>query len=126
MYLFFASVENICFGCKICKIWAKLKQKEKTMREMILKAVANPPKILWGPFIPVVMNFGIQFPLMFMAIGLADINPLFFLFSVLISHIVIIILGVKEPHLSNMLQAYGQTYRRTRNLYKVKGMKFAP
>ena len=123
---FFASVENICFGCKIYQIWAKLKQREKIMREMILKAVANPPKILWGPFVPVLMNLGIQFPLMFMAIGLGEINPLFFLISVLVIHIIIVAFGIKEPHMSNMLQAYGQTYRQTKNLYKVKGMKFAP
>ncbi len=96
------------------------------MREMILKAVANPPKILWGPFLPVLLNLGLQFPFMFMAIGLFDMNPIFFLLSILIVHIIIISLGLKEPHLSTMLQAYGQTYRRTTNLYKVKGTKFAP
>ena len=26
------------------------------MRAMILKAVANPPKILWGPFLPTLVN----------------------------------------------------------------------
>ena len=96
------------------------------MRETSLKAVANPPKILWGPFLPVLLNLGLQFPFMFMAIGLFDMNPIFFLLSILIVHIIIISLGLKEPHLSTMLQAYGQTYRRTTNLYKVKGTKFAP
>ena len=51
------------------------------MREMILKAVANPPKILWGPFLPTLLNIGIQFPIMFMFIGLGDVNPLLFVFS---------------------------------------------
>ncbi len=96
------------------------------MREMILKAVANPPKILWGPFLPVLLNIGLQFPIMFMAIGMMDLNPLFFLFSILIVHLIIVSLGLKEPHLSTMLQAYGQTYKPTTNLYKSKGMKFAP
>ncbi len=96
------------------------------MREMVLKAVANPPKILWGPFLPVLLNIGLQFPLMFMAIGLFDINPLLFLVSIAVIHIFIISLGVKEPHLSTMLQAFGQTHKTTTNLYKAKGMKFAP
>lgn len=96
------------------------------MREMILKAVANPPKILWGPFLPVLLNIGLQFPLMFMAIGAFKANPLFFLISILVVHLVIISLGVKEPHLSTMLQAFGQNYKPTANLYKSKGMKFAP
>lgn len=93
---------------------------------MVLKAVANPPKILWGPFLPVLLNIGLQFPLMFMAIGLFDINPLLFLVSIAVIHIFIISLGVKEPHLSTMLQAFGQTHKTTTNLYKAKGMKFAP
>lgn len=96
------------------------------MREMILKAVANPPKILWGPFLPVLLNIGLQFPIMFMAIGVLDMNPLFFLISILIVHLIVISLGLKEPHLSTMLQAYGQSYKPTNNLYKSKGMKFAP
>ena len=39
------------------------------MREPILKAVANPPKLLWGAYLPVLLNLGIQFPAMFSAIG---------------------------------------------------------
>lgn len=96
------------------------------MREMILKAVANPPKILWGPFLPVILNIGLQFPMMFMSIGIFDMNPIFFMFSIVVVHIFVIMAGLKEPHLSTMIQAYGQTYKQTTNLYKVKGMKFAP
>lgn len=96
------------------------------MREMVLKAVANPPKILWGPFLPVLLNIGLQFPLMFMAIGVFNMNPLMFLVSIAVVHIFIVSLGVKEPHLSTMLQAYGQTHKTTSNLYRAKGMKFAP
>ena len=96
------------------------------MKEMVLKAVANPPKILWGPFLPVLLNIGLQFPLMFMAIGVFNMNPLFFLVSIVIVHVFIVSLGVKEPHLSTMIQAFGQTRKPTINLYKVKGDKFAP
>ncbi len=96
------------------------------MKEMVLKAVANPPKILWGPFLPVLLNIGLQFPLMFMAIGVFNMNPLFFLVSIVIVHVFIVSLGVKEPHLSTMIQAFGQTRKPTTNLYKVKGDKFAP
>lgn len=96
------------------------------MREMILKAVANPPKILWGPFLPVMINLGLQFPLLFMVVGQFKINPLFFLSSIIIGHIFCIFLGVKEPHISDMTRAYGQAAKKTNNLYKVKGNKFAP
>ena len=96
------------------------------MREMILKAVANPPKILWGPFLPVLMNAGVQLPIMFMFIGAFNVNPLLFVTTIIIGHMVVIAIGTKEPHVSAMVQAYGQTRRVTSNLYKVKGSKFAP
>ncbi len=96
------------------------------MREVILKAVANPPKILWGPFLPVLVNLGIQFPLMFMFMGVFGINPLWFMVSLLVGHVAAVISGGKEPHISSMIQAYGPTSKKTNNLYPVKGNKFAP
>ncbi len=96
------------------------------MREDILKAVAQPPKFLFAPFVPALVNLGIQFPMLFIGIGLADMNPLFFITSILISHIAITIYGTKEPHMSTMLQAYGQSNKVSKNLYSVKGNKFAP
>ncbi len=96
------------------------------MREPVLKAVANPPKILWGPFLPTLLNIGIQFPIMFMMIGAVDINPIFFVASIALGHTLVVLAGAKEPHMSSMIQAFGQTYRKTNNLYKVKGNKFAP
>ncbi|MBO6289250.1 MAG: hypothetical protein IJ738_02000 [Alphaproteobacteria bacterium] len=96
------------------------------MREDILKAVAQPPKFLFAPFVPALVNLGIQFPVLFIAIGVANMNPLFFIFSILLSHAAITAYGIKEPHMSTMLQAYGQTRKVSKNLYSVKGNKFAP
>ena len=96
------------------------------MREVILKAVANPPRILWGPFLPTMLNMGIQFPLMFMFLGTFDINPLVFMISIVLGHVACIIIGAREPHISAMIQAYGQSAKTSTNLYKVKGNKFAP
>jgi hypothetical protein len=111
--LFYHKTRNVC-------------QKEGFMRASILKAVANPPKILWGPFLPVMINMGIQFPMLFMFLGTLDINPIWFMASLLLGHVFCIALGAKEPHVSAMIQAYGQAYRTTNNLYKEKGNKFAP
>lgn len=96
------------------------------MRAEILKAVAQPPKVLWAPMVPAIINLGIQFPMMFMGIGVADANPLFFIVLIIIAHITLVFAGLKEPHLSTMLQAYGQTRINTTNLYSVKGSKFEP
>ncbi len=96
------------------------------MREVILKAVANPPKVLWGPFLPTMLNMGLQFPMMFMFLGTLDANPLFFMVTLILGHMFCIFLGVKEPHISAMIQAYGQANINSHNLYKEKGNKFAP
>ena len=96
------------------------------MREEILKAVAQPPKVLWAPMIPAIINLGIQFPMMFMGIGVANMNPLFFITMIIMSHAALCMAGFKEPHLSTMLQAYGQTYMKTTSLYQVIGNKFEP
>lgn len=96
------------------------------MREEILKAVAQPPKVLWAPMVPAIINLGIQFPMLFIGIGVADVNPLFFVSTIIISHIALIFAGIKEPHLSTMTQAYGQTNIKTTNLYSVQGSKFEP
>lgn len=96
------------------------------MREEILKAVAQPPKVLWAPMIPAIINLGVQFPMMFMGIGIGGMNPMLFIFTIITTHIMLVAAGVKEPHLSTMMQAYGQTYRQTTNLYTVTGNKFAP
>ena len=40
------------------------------MKDVILKAVANPPKLFWGPVLPTALNAGLQIPFMFMAIEL--------------------------------------------------------
>lgn len=46
--------------------------------------------------------------------------------TLVIGHVICIAVGVKEPHISAMIQAYGQTAKTSHNLYKEKGNKFAP
>lgn len=96
------------------------------MRDLILKAVAQPPRLFWGPVLPVALNAGLQLPVMFMAIGVADVNPLVFVTSIILGHLAIIALGMREPHLSTMIQAFGQTNKVSKNLYPEGGNKFEP
>ena len=96
------------------------------MRDVILKAVANPPKLFWGAVLPAALNAGLQIPFMFMAIGMADANPLIFIVTIVLGHLIVVAFSVKDPHLSGMLQAYGAANIQTTNLYKVKGNKFEP
>ena len=96
------------------------------MREPILKAVAMPPRLFWAPFLPAIANLGMQFPLMFVAMGVLQANPLYFIVTIVIFHLSIAIYGAREPHLSNMMQSYGKMAGGSKNVYKSKGSKLAP
>lgn len=96
------------------------------MRDVILKAVANPPKLFWGPVLPTAINAGLQLPFMFMAVGIWQINPLIFIVTIVLGHLIVVAIGSKDPHLSGMIQAFGNTNVVSTNLYRVKGHKFEP
>ena len=96
------------------------------MREPILKAVAMPPKIFWAPMLPAAINLALQFPFMFIGMGVFQLNPLVFAFPIVFVHIFLIIYGSREPHLSTMMRTYGPMAAGSRNLYKSKGTKLAP
>lgn len=96
------------------------------MREPILKAIAMPPRLFWAPFLPAAANLAVQFPMMFIGLGVFDMNPLIFIFPIVIAHGVLAIYGAKEPHLSAMFQSYGPFAHGSVNIYKSKGMKLAP
>ncbi len=95
------------------------------MREPILKAVAMPPRVFWAPMIPAIANFAVQAPIMFMWIA-AGQNPIFFIGTILIVHVIIIIYSVREPHLSNMMKAAGPLSTPSKNVYPSRGNKLAP
>lgn len=96
------------------------------MREPILKAVAMPPRIFWAPMLPAGANLAMQFPMMFMGMGIWEINPILFVFPIVFVHIFLIVYGSREPHLSTMMRTYGPTARGSVNMYKSKGNKLAP
>ena len=97
------------------------------MRAPILKAVAMPPRIFLAPFVPAMLNLVIQGALMFMFIGIFNVNPLVFLTTMFLMHVFLIIMGTREPHMSHMLQAWGVSGPTvSHNIYKSKGVKMAP
>ena len=96
------------------------------MREPILRAVAMPPKMFWAPLLPAAINLAVQFPFMFIGMGVFGINPLLFVFPIVIAHVFLIIYGSKEPHLSTMIRTYGPMSGGSKNMYKSKGTKLAP
>lgn len=96
------------------------------MREPLLKAVAMPPKLFWAPFLPSCANLAIQFPIMFIAMGLFNANPILFIPPIIFVHVFLVVYGAREAHLSNMMQTYGPMAGGSKNIYKSKGTKLAP
>ncbi|MBR5130627.1 MAG: hypothetical protein IKV03_05330 [Alphaproteobacteria bacterium] len=95
------------------------------MREPILKAVAMPPKVFWAPMIPSIVNIAVQSVFLCMWIASRK-NPIFFIVTIALAHIAIVIYGVKEPHLSRMMQASGPMMSPSKNVYRSRGNKLAP
>lgn len=96
------------------------------MREPILKAIAMPPRMFWAPFLPATINLAVQFPFMFIGMGVLNLNPILFIFPIVFVHVFLIIYGTREPHLSAMIQTYGPMAGGSKNIYKSKGTKLAP
>ena len=72
------------------------------------------------------LNYGYYLAPLFMFMGIAGANPLWFMATLLSGHVFAVLLGAKEPHISSMIQAFGPASKKTNNLYSVKGNKFAP
>lgn len=95
------------------------------MRVPVLKTVANPPKLLLAPFMLGIGNFVVQAALLVISLGF-DVNPLLFLATIAIGHILMIILGSKDQHLAKILVSSGKFSKKSLNIYKCKGNKLAP
>ncbi len=89
------------------------------MKEQVLKALANPPRIFYVPYYLAVINFVVQF-LVFMAIfvpvlilsgGSIGINPLVFLISVIIVHSILAAFSKQEPQLGQIISSKIQLYK---------------
>ena len=96
------------------------------MREPVLKAIAMPPRLFWAPFLPAAANLAVQFPIMFIGLGVFGMNPLIFIFPIIIAHLFLANYGAKEPHLSAMMKSRGRFSGGSVNIYKCKGTKLAP
>ena len=97
------------------------------MREPILKSVAMPPRVFWAPMFPMFVNFVLQMSIMMILMGAfpGEINPLTFIFTFLIVHIGLVAYGVREPHLSKIMQSRGPFLMTYKNVYYSRGNKLA-
>lgn len=98
------------------------------MKQQVLKALANPPLLLYVPYNLAIGNFIFQF-LVFIVlyvsglviIGITSpdfinvvnnvINPLYFLISVIIVHLILMRMCKRDPHIGEILIAKFRLFR---------------
>ena len=97
------------------------------MKEPILKAVAMPPKVFWAPMLPMIANFAVQMAIMIMVMGAfpGKVNPLTFIFTFTLVHVALVAYGVREPHMSKIMQSQGPFIKSYQTIYKSRGKKLA-
>jgi len=97
------------------------------MREPILKKVSMPPTLFWAPMYMGCMNFIVQMGIMVILMGAfpGEINPLTFIFTFTIVHVILVAYGAKEPHMSKIFQSRGPFIMPTKNVYHSRGKKLA-
>jgi len=80
------------------------------MRQQVLKALANPPRIFYVPYSLAVLNFVLQF-MIFIVIYVVflffkiEIPPLFFLLSVIFVHMILAFYSKADPQIGQILVA---------------------
>ncbi len=123
----FSTLLTILFICFLCLlkiveiviiqaaggIYPKMKQK-------VLKALANPARIFYVPYSLAVINFALQFIIFIILfiLGLvlygidSWINPLYFLVSVCVVHMILALYSKKDPQLGQIISAKIQLLKK--------------
>ena len=123
----FSTLLTILFICFLCLlkiveiviiqaaggIYPKMKQK-------VLKALANPARIFYVPYSLAVINFALQFIvfIILFILGLvlygidSWINPLYFLISVCVVHMILAFYSKKDPQLGQIISAKIQLLKK--------------
>lgn len=90
------------------------------MRQQVLKALANPARIFYVPYMLAVINFAVQF-IIFIVLFIIDLlingtdtnlSPLYFLITVCIVHMILAYYSKRDPQLGQIISAKIQLIRK--------------
>ena len=90
------------------------------MKQQVLKALANPARIFYVPYSLAVINFAVQF-ILFIIIFIASlvvygpdtwVSPLYFLISVIIVHMILMVYSKQENQLGQIISAKLNLFKR--------------
>ncbi len=87
--------------------------KNPKMKQQVLKALANPARIFYVPYSLAVINFAVQFIvfIIIFVMGLilygvnSWVDPLYFLVSVCLVHMILAFYSKREPQLGQIISA---------------------
>ena len=88
------------------------------MKQQVLKALANPPRIFYVPYFLAVLNFVVQFIVFIVIYTICllwvdyDIPPLVFLLSVIGVHMLLAVYSRVDPQIGQILLARIQLLKR--------------
>ena len=91
------------------------------MKQQVLKALANPARIFYVPYSLAVINFAVQFVVFILAAIIymiatipqyKMIDPLWFLVSVIVVHMILASFSKKEPQLGQIVSAKLQLFKK--------------
>ena len=105
---------------KIVEIVIIVKKGRESMKQQVLKALANPALLFYVPYSLAVINFAVQFVIyMVMFIGSLliskgndPISPLFFLISVIVVHCIMMVFAKRDPQLGQIVSAKIQLLKK--------------
>jgi len=90
------------------------------VKQQVLKALANPARIFYVPYMLAVINFAVQF-IIFIVLFIIDLlingtdtnlSPLYFLITVCIVHMILAYYSKRDPQLGQIISAKIQLIRK--------------
>ncbi len=87
-----------------------IKRENFRMKQQVLKTLANPAQIFHVPYSLAVLNFAAQFIVFIIIFTIAltigtDVNPMWFLLSVITVHSILAMFSRRDPQLGQILSA---------------------
>ncbi len=95
------------------------------MPQRVMRSIASPAQMFWAPVELALMNFLIAGT--FMIFGFAfELNPLLSLGVLVINHLILAVVGSREPHAYRILMCWSKANIKTKNIVPCKRNKFVP
>lgn len=90
------------------------------MKQQVLKALANPALLFYVPYSLAVINFAVQFIIymilfvgsLIISKGADPISPLFFIISVIVVHLIMMVFAKRDPQLGQIVSAKIQLFKK--------------